>query len=140
MHIPLNGMLPHMSPWVAAASWLHPFVSRQHTTLLLPALPPLQVNYHGFGNDGNSGVAVLLPAGTYRITQTLEISQSNVVVRGAGVGAAGAAAAGAWIAECAIMVLPCCFPFLPARHLRPGLLAHILAAPPAWSAPTRHSP
>ena len=39
----------------------------------------------GMGNGGREGVAVLLPAGTYRLTQMLEIRQSNVVVRGEGV-------------------------------------------------------
>lgn len=32
------------------------------------------------------GVAVLVPAGRYKITKTITISQSNVVLRGAGVG------------------------------------------------------
>lgn len=36
-------------------------------------------------NEGKLGAVVWLPAGTYRITQTLEIMESNVVLRGAGV-------------------------------------------------------
>ena len=39
----------------------------------------------GFGNEGRQGVVVLLPAGRYVVTQTIEIKQSNVVVRGEGV-------------------------------------------------------
>ena len=39
----------------------------------------------GFGNEGRQGVVVLLPAGRYVVTQTIEITQSNVVVRGEGV-------------------------------------------------------
>lgn len=41
----------------------------------------------GFGNEGRQGVVVLLPAGRYVVTQTIEIKQSNVVVRGEGVSA-----------------------------------------------------
>lgn len=44
-----------------------------------------QAPTNGFGNEGRSGVAVLLPAGRYRITGYIEIMQSNVVVRGEGV-------------------------------------------------------
>ncbi|PSC67722.1 band 7 [Micractinium conductrix] len=40
----------------------------------------------GFGNEGTQGVAILAPAGTYRITRMLEIWQSNVVLRGEGIG------------------------------------------------------
>ncbi|KAL4423187.1 hypothetical protein ABPG77_000320 [Micractinium sp. CCAP 211/92] len=40
---------------------------------------------NGFGNGGSAGVAVLLSAGRYKITGYVEIMQSNVVVRGAGV-------------------------------------------------------
>lgn len=36
-------------------------------------------------NEGRAGVVVLLPAGKYKITQTLEITQSNVVLQGQGV-------------------------------------------------------
>ncbi|EFN53345.1 hypothetical protein CHLNCDRAFT_137073 [Chlorella variabilis] len=39
----------------------------------------------GMGNEGQAGVAVLLPAGRYRITQFIELTQSNVAVRGEGV-------------------------------------------------------
>lgn len=39
----------------------------------------------GFQNKGANGVAVLIPAGTYRITRMVEIAQSNVVLRGEGV-------------------------------------------------------
>jgi hypothetical protein len=39
----------------------------------------------GMGNEGREGVAVLLPAGNYRITNMIEIKQSNVVLRGEGV-------------------------------------------------------
>ncbi|KAL4435853.1 hypothetical protein ABPG77_000615 [Micractinium sp. CCAP 211/92] len=39
----------------------------------------------GFGNLGRSGVAVWVPPGVYRITKMLQIQQSNVVVRGAGI-------------------------------------------------------
>lgn len=39
----------------------------------------------GFGNEGRQGVVVLLPAGRYVVTQTIELTQSNVVVRGEGV-------------------------------------------------------
>ncbi|KAL4433787.1 hypothetical protein ABPG75_000228 [Micractinium tetrahymenae] len=38
----------------------------------------------GFGNEGREGVAVLLPAGTYKVTKMVEIYQSNVVLRGEG--------------------------------------------------------
>lgn len=54
-----------------------------------PPIPPpslhLQLPYKGFGNEGREGVAVLLPAGTYKITKMVEIYQSNVVLRGEGV-------------------------------------------------------
>lgn len=53
--------------------------------LLPPALFPLQLPHKGFQNEGRDGVAVLLPAGTYRITKMVEIYQSNVVLRGEGV-------------------------------------------------------
>lgn len=39
----------------------------------------------GFQNEGRAGVAVLIPEGIYRLTQAIEILQSNVVLRGAGV-------------------------------------------------------
>ena len=39
----------------------------------------------GFMNQGSKGVAVIVPAGTYIITQSLEIKHSNIVLRGAGV-------------------------------------------------------
>lgn len=50
-----------------------------------PLSPPPQLPYKGFGNEGREGVAVLLPAGTYRVTRMVEIYQSNVVLRGEGV-------------------------------------------------------
>lgn len=50
-------------------------------------MPPLQDQGKGFQNEGRQGVAVVLPAGTYRVTKMLEIFQSNVVLRGAGVSA-----------------------------------------------------
>lgn len=50
--------------------------------LRLSSLPPPQ---NGFGNEGRQGVAVWMPPGRYRLNQTLEIAQSNVVLRGAGV-------------------------------------------------------
>lgn len=58
------------------------------TTLTLPfthppTKPPLQLEQ--MQNGGNAGVVVYLPAGRYKITQTIEIKQSNVVIRGAGV-------------------------------------------------------
>ena len=46
---------------------------------------PLQSRDIGFLNNGNEGVAVYLPPGNYVVTQTIEIHQSNVVLRGAGV-------------------------------------------------------
>lgn len=52
-------------------------------TPLRPKRCPAPTN--GFGNEGRAGVAVLLPAGRYRITGYVEIMQSNVVVRGEGV-------------------------------------------------------
>lgn len=55
---------------------------------LRPAPPP-QIPYpRGFGNAGAAGVALFVPPGIYRITRMLAITQSNVVVRGAGVSAA----------------------------------------------------
>jgi hypothetical protein len=36
-------------------------------------------------NGGRAGAAVLLPAGRYRVTQYIELQQSNVAVRGEGV-------------------------------------------------------
>ncbi|PSC76403.1 Zinc finger CCCH domain-containing 64 [Micractinium conductrix] len=44
--------------------------------------PPID---NGFQNQGRAGVAVLLPAGRYRVTESIEITQSNVVLRGEGV-------------------------------------------------------
>ncbi|KAL4427839.1 hypothetical protein ABPG75_001928 [Micractinium tetrahymenae] len=40
----------------------------------------------GFGNAGRAGATVYIPPGTYRITKMLELTQSNVVVKGAGRG------------------------------------------------------
>ena len=70
---------------------------------------PLQAPDNGFGNEGKQGVAVLLPAGTYRITKMIEITQSNVVVRGEGVsaGAAMTAAAAAAAAKTGCRALRC---------------------------------
>ncbi len=53
--------------------------------LRLTSWPPLQRPSDGWGNQGRAGVAVWLPPGQYRITQTLTIGWSNVVLRGAGV-------------------------------------------------------
>lgn len=39
-----------------------------------------------FQNEGREGVAVLVPPGKYRLTRTVEITSSNVVLRGAGSG------------------------------------------------------
>lgn len=39
----------------------------------------------GFQNEGKAGVAVLIPEGVFRLTQAIEILQSNVVLRGSGV-------------------------------------------------------
>lgn len=62
------------------------------TTGLRPyALLLLQDMGNGFQNKGVNGVAVLIPAGTYRITRMVEIAQSNVVLRGAGVSLPAAA-------------------------------------------------
>jgi hypothetical protein len=47
--------------------------------------PLLQGSGSGFLNGGRDGVALLMPAGIYKITQTLDILQSNVVLRGEGV-------------------------------------------------------
>lgn len=47
--------------------------------------PALQIPHLGFGNLGKAGATVYIPPGTYRITKMLELTQSNVVVRGAGV-------------------------------------------------------
>ena len=49
--------------------------------------PLLQGSDSGFLNGGKEGVALLMPAGTYRLTQTLDILQSNVVLRGESVSA-----------------------------------------------------
>ncbi|PRW61133.1 polyadenylate-binding 4 [Chlorella sorokiniana] len=40
--------------------------------------------HKGWQNEGAKGVVVYLPRGRFKITQTLEITQSNVVLRGAG--------------------------------------------------------
>ena len=48
-------------------------------------LDPPQKKHLGFQNNGEKGVVVYLPPGRFKITQSLEISQSNVVLRGAGV-------------------------------------------------------
>ena len=47
--------------------------------------PLLQGSGSGFLNGGRDGVALLMPAGIYKITPTLDILQSNVVLRGEGV-------------------------------------------------------
>jgi hypothetical protein len=54
------------------------------------APPPLLQS--GLQNEGKAGAAVLLPAGRYKITQFIELQQSNVAVRGEGVRSAVAAA------------------------------------------------
>lgn len=65
---------------------------------MAPTVPPallarrLQSPHNGFLNEGADGTVVLLPKGVYKVTQALEISQSNVVFRGTGV--SGWAAAG----------------------------------------------
>lgn len=56
-------------------------------------LPALQPPHKGFLNEGKTGTVVWLPEGTYKVTQTLEITYSNVVLRGAGVSWPAAAAA-----------------------------------------------
>lgn len=50
-----------------------------------PAFLLVQNPSDGWGNQGRAGVAVWLPPGSYRVTQTLNIAWSNVVLRGAGV-------------------------------------------------------
>ena len=47
--------------------------------------PRLQGSDRGFLNEGKEGLALLMPAGIYKLTQTLDILQSNVVLRGEGV-------------------------------------------------------
>ncbi|EFN53344.1 hypothetical protein CHLNCDRAFT_137072 [Chlorella variabilis] len=42
--------------------------------------------HNGFLNQGKQGVAVFVPPGTYVITQSITITQSNVVLRGASMG------------------------------------------------------
>jgi len=60
-------------------------VRRTHPCL--PFCPPttLQKQHKGWQNEGAQGVVVYLPAGRFKINQTLEITQSNIVLRGAGV-------------------------------------------------------
>ena len=53
------------------------------TNKLLLVLP--QVPHNGFQNGGAKGVTVVVPPGRYVIRRRLEIPQSNVVVKGAGV-------------------------------------------------------
>lgn len=67
-----------------ASPRLHQATRAPYHVMSLPACS--QIPDAGFGNDGAAGVAVLAPAGTYRITRMLEITQSNVVLRGEGVG------------------------------------------------------
>lgn len=45
----------------------------------------VQAPDRGWQNEGRAGVALAVPRGTYKLTQALEITQSNVVLRGAGV-------------------------------------------------------
>lgn len=53
---------------------------------LTPVLPIcVQSPHNGFLNQGKQGVAVFVPPGTYVITQSITITQSNVVLRGASV-------------------------------------------------------
>ncbi|KAL4458886.1 hypothetical protein ABPG75_013751 [Micractinium tetrahymenae] len=40
----------------------------------------------GFQNEGREGVAVLVPPGKYKLTRTIEITSSNMVLQGAGPG------------------------------------------------------
>ncbi len=47
--------------------------------------PLVQLPHSGFMNEGQAGFVVLLPAGTYKVSQTIEITQANVVLRGEGV-------------------------------------------------------
>ena len=49
----------------------------------------------GMANGGSAGVAVTLPPGRFRLTQYIELTQSNVAVRGAGVRRTRAPAASA---------------------------------------------
>lgn len=62
-------------------------------------LPAQQAPDRSFQNEGREGVAVLVPPGKYRLTRTVEITSSNVVLRGAGVRHA---------LHC-ICLPPCCF-------------------------------
>lgn len=71
-----------------------------HGTQECPAAPPYpgrpQKKHLGFQNNGEKGVVVYLPPGRFKVTQTLEISQSNVVLRGAGVSSRDPCDAAQW--------------------------------------------
>lgn len=73
----------------------------------LPSSP--QKPNDGWGNQGRAGVAVWLPPGSYRVTQTLTITWSNVVLRGAGVSgcASPASTAGGGTAQPAVGRMQC---------------------------------
>ena len=48
-------------------------------------MPAPQDEHAGFGNWGTEGVQVVVPQGRFIISRMLEITQSNVVLKGAGV-------------------------------------------------------
>ena len=76
--------LLHGACMLRAAS-IHVLI-RTNSPQLLFAAAPLQSRHDiGFLNGGDEGMAVYLPPGNYVVTQTIEIQQSNVVLRGAGV-------------------------------------------------------
>ena len=65
------------------------------------AVTKAQSFYTGMGtgmqNGGSQGVAVFVPEGVYKLTQSIEILQSNIVLRGAGVSRRGRSLLGDWL-------------------------------------------
>lgn len=84
------------------ATFVHQTRQEHASTLSIPPMfvaaysaarpMPLACLQSGMQNEGRAGVAVLLPAGRYKVTQFIELQQSNVAVRGEGVRGAAAAA------------------------------------------------
>lgn len=64
--------------------WIVSNLTSNNDLLDLPQVP-----HDGFQNGGAKGVTVVVPPGRYVIRRMLEITQSNVVVKGAGVSAGG---------------------------------------------------
>lgn len=90
-------------------------------------------------NRGARGVAVRIPAGTYKLTRMVEIFQSNVVLRGDGVSELAFLLSGAWrAAGRSCRPLRCCAAQMLSLRIGEGLDTTLL--PPAPCPPPPGGP